>query len=387
METKELKREMAHSTIDVDVAIIGGGPAGCAVAISLAQLGHRVALLERTNYVTPRVGETLPPTVQPLLCDLGVWEQFLADNHAPAPGLVIEWGGARQYETDHIFNPYGCGWNLDRLKFDHSLYEAARKLYGVFTFSEVSQYVAERSAGRWLLTFSGKSKSERRRVVLSARFAVAATGRAALPSFLPPVQRTAVDNLIGVVSRCTSLSQARDEVSDPRIWIESVHDGWWYSAPLPGGSLVAVYITDADLVRNRGARVAWRDALEQAPQLKSRINAAGVTHQVKDLRIVAANSYCRYGLAGPDYVLVGDAACAWDPLSGQGVLRALSEGQSAARAIDNCIRGVRDALRNYEEQVQKKFAVYLEERREIYRRETRWTSSLFWRRRHEVSPV
>jgi 2-polyprenyl-6-methoxyphenol hydroxylase-like FAD-dependent oxidoreductase len=375
---------MAHATIVVDVAIIGGGPAGCAVAISLAQLGHRVALLERTNYVTPRVGETLPPTVQPLLRDLGVWERFLTDDHVPAPGLVIQWGGAQHHETDHIFNPYGCGWNLDRRKFDHSLYEAAREQYGVFTFSEVSPYVAERRAGCWLLSFSGESDGEARDVILSARFAVAATGRAALPSFLPPVQRTVVDNLIGVIGL---VSPAREDERDPRIWIESARDGWWYSAPLPSGSLVAVYLTDADLVRKRGARVAWRDALDQAPQLKSRINVAGLTRSVNDLRIVAANSYRRYGVTGAHYVLVGDAACAWDPLSGQGVLRALSEGQLAARAIDNCIRGVRDASRNYEEHVQKNFAIYLEERRDIYRRETRWSSSLFWSRRHEVSPA
>ena len=91
--------------VEVDVAVVGGGPAGCAAAISLARLGRRVALLERTSYGAARVGETLPPAVQPLLRELGVWERFLADGHAPAPGLVVRWGGAEPYETDHIFNP------------------------------------------------------------------------------------------------------------------------------------------------------------------------------------------------------------------------------------------------------------------------------------------
>lgn len=56
--------------IAADVAIIGGGPAGCAAAISLALSGLRVALLERTSYGPARVGETLPPAVQPLLREL-----------------------------------------------------------------------------------------------------------------------------------------------------------------------------------------------------------------------------------------------------------------------------------------------------------------------------
>lgn len=84
-------------------------------------------------------------------------------------------------------------------------------------------------------------------------------------------------------------------------------------------------------------------------------------------------------------MLVGDAACAWDPLAGQGVLRALNEGQLAARAIDDYMRGVRYALKEYEAQVQKNFSRYLQERCEIYRKETRWRSSPFWCRRHEFT--
>lgn len=73
---------------------------------------------------------------------------------------------------------------------------------------------------------------------------------------------------------------------DPRIWIESARHGWWYSAPLPDGSLVAVYLTDADLVREqRGVRAAWQNALEQASGLKSRLGAASLT-QVDHLRVV-----------------------------------------------------------------------------------------------------
>ena len=370
----------------VDVAIIGGGPAGCAVAISLAQSGHSVALLERTNYTKARTGETLPPTVQPLLRELGVWERFLADGHAPAPGLVVEWGGTERYETDHIFNPYGCGWNLDRVKFDRSLYLAARELHGVLTFSEVSRLVCERLASRWQLTFSTNHENfdgaeNGKPVVLTARFVVAATGRAGLPALLSRQDRFVVDNLIGVIGAGGPLTS--EEAVDPRIRIESVRDGWWYSVPLPDGSHIAVYLSDADLVRKQGGvRAAWQNALEQTSGLKSRCGAA--VFLKTDLRVVAANSYCRRIVAGEDYILVGDTACAWDPLSGQGVLRALSEGQLAGQAIAAHLRGDAQALKEYEKRVQKNFVAYLRERGDIYRRETRWRSSPFWSRRHEL---
>ena len=161
--------------------------------------------------------------------------------------------------------------------------------------------------------------------------------------------------------------------------------GWWYSAPLPDGSLIAVYLSDADLVRKQGGIcAAWENALEQASALKSRAGAAVFPKQLDQLRVVAANSYCRRTLAGEDFALVGDTACAWDPLSGQGVLRALTEGQLAGQAIAAHLRGVPHALSEYEKHVQKNFVTYLRERDDIYRKETRWRSSPFWYRRQAM---
>ena len=75
-----------------DVAIIGGGPAGSAAAIALSRSGHSVALIERTRYGAPRIGETLPPDSRPLLDRLGVTKQFHAEHHVPAPGIISAWG-------------------------------------------------------------------------------------------------------------------------------------------------------------------------------------------------------------------------------------------------------------------------------------------------------
>lgn len=103
----------------VFTVILGGGPAGCAAAIQLALAGQEVAILERSQYETQRVGEVLPPGAIPRLHRLGVWDTF--DSYLPSPGIVSVWGNPQPYENDFIFHPYGKGWHLDRRRFDESL--------------------------------------------------------------------------------------------------------------------------------------------------------------------------------------------------------------------------------------------------------------------------
>jgi hypothetical protein len=61
-----------------DVIIVGGDPAGAATALSLRSHAPdlSVAMIEQTNYHAMRIGETLPPLVQPLLERIGVWQAF-----------------------------------------------------------------------------------------------------------------------------------------------------------------------------------------------------------------------------------------------------------------------------------------------------------------------
>ncbi len=98
----------------VDVAVIGGGPAGTSTAIALSKLGRSVTIFERTHYESARIGETLLPEVKPSLTALGVWEQFLVDGHLAAPGTAAAWGQPELYENDFMVNPFGNGWHVDR---------------------------------------------------------------------------------------------------------------------------------------------------------------------------------------------------------------------------------------------------------------------------------
>src|SRR5690349_8730777 len=100
-----------------DVAIVGGGPAGAAAAILLAEHGRSVIVLERAKFPRPHVGESLPPKIEPLLAILGVLERVNAADFARMSGTTLSQG--RGVET-HEFHPEGArlGYQVDRGVFD-----------------------------------------------------------------------------------------------------------------------------------------------------------------------------------------------------------------------------------------------------------------------------
>jgi flavin-dependent dehydrogenase len=361
--------------ITTDIVVLGGGPAGTATALTLAQVGLAVAVLERSSYDTARVGETLPPAAAPLFRSLGVWEPFLRTEHEPSPGIVSVWGSEVPHEQDFIFNPYGNGWHLDRRRFDEMLATAVEERGAVlYRYGRVLA-CSHDGAGCWQIDV----QTDKRLFRLKAPFLVDATGRASWLGRRLGARRVARDRLVGVVGlfHCRGAESDRDS----RMLLEAVEDGWWYAAPLPDNRLTIAYMTDLDLLpiapRNLGE--FWAVRLEQARHTLERIGAA--TRQ-GDLRTVSANSYRMDPVVGENWLAVGDAAMAWDPLSGQGLVKAMESALHAAQAFSQVgSRGPQD----YAERVSADWKDYLTKYAAYYGAEKRWSHSPFWQRRHQLA--
>jgi 2-polyprenyl-6-methoxyphenol hydroxylase-like FAD-dependent oxidoreductase len=350
--------------MNIDVAIVGGGPGGCAAALSLRSFAPSlsVVLIEASHYDTPRIGETLPPPARALLEHLGVWDAFLAAGHRPVYGTTSVWGGAAPSDNDFIYTPAANGWHLDRTAFDAMLAKQA-----------ATQGTAV-IRGR-VMDVTGGSLTLHDGTVITARFLVDATGGAATIAR----RRGAF-----FITSDTLTAFARffpDPGGDPRTIVEAFAEGWWYTAALPGGARIAACMTDADTGRRLRLHdaSAWGAHLSALPHLGTLLGA----HLPPGLVTVRpAESRRLDPPAGKDWIAVGDAASRFDPLSSQGIIKALRSGIFASYAVaDFLLRGDDTGLTRYRRFIRDEFDSYTEVRTKVYAEEQRWPQSEFWRRR------
>jgi flavin-dependent dehydrogenase len=353
---------------DFDVLIAGAGPAGAATAISLADFapGLRVALADSPTADGLRVGETLPPQIKPMLEHLKVWEAFAADRHRPSYRTVSAWGGPELLSNEFLFQTHQTGWRLDRARFDATMLAKAaeRAAYILAKVSEAAYADAE-----WRVRLSIGT-------VVTARFLVDATGRGATLARAQGMRSKALDRLVG------SVMLFKDAPDDGQgLLIETFAGGWWYTAALPENRRIVACMSDADLVRSLGIGTpeGWMRALGETHYV---LNAVIDARPVRLPALLPASSRQIARHITVPLLCVGDAASCFDPVSGQGIIKALRSAIFASYAITDYLeRGDSDGLKRYGALIRSEFAAYRQTLRDCYAQEARWRQFPFWQRR------
>jgi flavin-dependent dehydrogenase len=297
-----------------DLIVLGGGPAGAAAAVWAAQAGLRVTLLERVAFPRPRPGETLHPGVELVLGRLGVAEAVDAASPIRPQSQVVAWGTAPR----HV--PYGRdergpwrAFQIGRDVLDTILLDRARQL-GTTVVAPAPRTRPVVRAGRVVGVRTADDH-------VAAPFVIDATGANGCLRW---------ELGLGLAVRSPRLTASygyvrRDDDAPPRL--EGDEHGWTWTAQI--SPTVAHWCRLP--FRGERSRVGAPPSLRRHAPVGG-VHAANVTW--RSVRPVA----------GPGYLLAGDAAFVLDPAASHGVLRALLSGVQAARVVLDVLAGRTDPV-------------------------------------------
>jgi len=361
-----------------DVVVIGGGPAGSAVAALLAGKGRDVVVLEKDSHPRFHIGESLLPQSLPLLEKLGVLDEVHESIGLLKPGAEFYSDThANGHQTYYFRTAWDKQWpyayEVRRSEFDHALFRnAARKGATTLENTRVTS-VDFRRGERSRVYARGSDGTEQ---TYEARFVIDASGRDTLLSGRFGLKRKNPKHSSAALYghfRNVPRQSGDDEGNICVYWFEH---GWFWLIPLRDGTMSVGAVCWPEYLKTRDCPPAefLRRTIALSPSLNERMADAEL---VGDVQATGNFTYFSRTAAGDGYLLVGDAFAFLDPVFSSGVHLALTGGFFAADAVDGALEHperTRKLMRAYERRLRrgmKTFSWF------IYRFNTRAFQNIF----------
>jgi flavin-dependent dehydrogenase len=317
--------------VNVDVAIVGAGPAGSSAAIELARLGHTVVVLERDKFPRHKVcGEFLSDDAT---ADLARWglESVLAGM--PLEKIVR---GAFYFGKDQTieFPLPRPATGISRYRLDALLAETARASGADVRFGAKVENVSGALNRGYTIAVEGES------VPIRARVAVAAWGR-----------WSALDLALGrefaARTRGRFFGWSRHDEGDSAALAGRVHlyffrGGYCGLSRIENGVVNFAGVVAEDELRRRGA--GWERflaaLLDEERVLREHL---APLHPVRGVLGTSAVFFERHAPVFRGIFGAGDAAGVRDPFTGGGQASAIRGGVLAASILAGFLRGTSGA--------------------------------------------
>lgn len=322
---------------EVDVLILGGGPAGSTAATHLARAGKRVLLCERERFPRFHIGESLLPYNVPVFERLGVWDKLLAH------GFQRKWGARFVFEpsmtqTELHFprgldRAYPMSLQVRRAALDQILLDnAAEHGAEIRQATEVRRvhFDGDRATGATLRDESGRSDDVTARAVIDASGRDGVLGKQLGLRRRDPALRQAA--LFGHFE-CT----ARIGKEGGDILVVGGPYGWFWLIPLDERVLSVGCVMPGHVMASRRGddlQAFFDDLVARSPTVAKQLAGA---RPVRPVEATADFSYRMRRVSGDGWALAGDAAAFLDPVFSSGVYLAMRTGERAAREIDRAL--------------------------------------------------
>lgn len=338
------------------ILILGAGPAGAAVALGLRRLGYAVTLVSEWRRFAALEG--VSQRVLEALRGAGL-NHGLANATLPSQRQVA-WNGQQHAQNIEFL--------LDRPAFDRGLREDLR-VAGVEVIEGRILNVQSSAEGHRVELDGGRT--------LTADFLVEARGR----------QAPASGKGLRGPETVSLLNRWQGTPGVTASAVESLEDGWAWMARRDDGQCYWQWTVDVASAQLPGKAqlLDYCRARRKASDFAQAFFAAG---QELELQLHARSSTAILApqVCGDNWIRVGDAAMAVDPLSGNGIFQSLSSALQAPVVINTLLRKPERAAlaqRFHRQRVEQLFLRFARIGRDFYADEQRWLDQPFWQARRQ----
>ncbi|UOO83239.1 tryptophan 7-halogenase [Uruburuella testudinis] len=315
---------------DIDVAIIGAGPAGAVAAALLHRQGLRVCVLEKQYFPRFVIGESLLPHCMEFIEEAGFADAVRAEpSFQLKNGAAFTWGGRYTYFdfTDKFSDGPGTTFQVRRALFDKILIDEAAKQGVEVRFGHgVTAFDNSGDTARLSVESDDGGKYE-----LNAGFVLDASGYGRVlprlldletPSELPP--------------RIAHFTHIEDNITSPKFDRNKIlitthpqhRDVWLWTIPFGDNHCSIGVVGTPDKLAGDSETVLKKFALE-CPML-AEVLADAVWENEFPFRSIQGYSANVKTLHGKHFALLGNAAEFLDPVFSSGVTIAMHSAKLAA---------------------------------------------------------